>query len=130
MIMASRHPKAMRPRDERAHPVVQDAIDEGYVGTGRPYVVPGFASRDAANEGRKAINNACRHLGVSCRSREAEDLAELTDGTWQVSFRLWAKNDGRAYVRSSTGGDPANLAYNPFARAQGPVLDDDGRPLR
>jgi hypothetical protein len=130
MIMAGRHPRALRPRDERAHPVVQDAIDKGYVGTGRHYPVDGFASREAANEGRKSINNACRHLGVSCRSREAEDLQELTNGTWRVTFRLWPKNEGRAHIRTVTGGDPANLAYNPFSRAEGPALDDDGRPLR
>lgn len=128
--MAGRHPKALRPRDERAHPVVQDAIDKGFVGTGRPYPVPGFASREAANEGRKSINNAARHLGVSCRSREAEDIQQLTDGSYRVTFRLWAKNQGRAHIREATGGDPAKLAYNPFRRAGGAVLDDDGRPLR
>ena len=110
--------------------MVQDAIDKGYAGTGRPYTVDGFASREAANEGRKSINNAARHMGVSCRSREAEDLQQLTDGTWRVSFRIWAKNEGRAHIREVTGGDPANLAYNPFARAQGPIVDDDGRRLR
>ena len=120
----------MRPRDERAHPVVRDAIDKGYLASGRPYTVPGFDSREAANEGRKSINNAGRHLGVSLRSREAEDLQELTDGTWQVTFRIWPKNAGRAHIRESAGGDPANLSYNPFARGQGPDRDDDGYPLR
>lgn len=128
--MAGRHPQGMRERDERAHPVVQDAIDKGFLGTGRPYTVEGFTSRDAANEGRRSINNAARHLGVSCRSREAEDLHELTDGTWQVSFRIWPKNAGRAHIHRQAGGDPANLSYNPFARGQGPYRDDDGNPLR
>jgi hypothetical protein len=120
----------MRPRDERAHPVVQDAISKGYLGTGRPYIVNGFATREAANEGRKSINNAARHLGVSCRSREAEDLWELTDGTWRVTFRIWPKNSGRTHIHQQSGGDPSNLAYNPFTRAEGPAFDDDGRPLR
>jgi hypothetical protein len=128
--MAGRHPQGMRERDERAHPVVRDAMDRGFVGSGRFYEVPGFASREAANEGRKSINNACRHLGVSCRSREAEDLHELTDGTWKVTFRLWPKNEGRAHIRQATGGDPANLSYNPFARAEAASFDDDGRSLR
>jgi hypothetical protein len=129
VIMAGRHPGAMRPRDERGHPVVQDAIDKGYVGTGRPYEVNGFESREAANEGRKSINNAARHLGVSCSSREGEHVQELTDGTFRVTFTLWPKAAARAHVHKQAGGDPSNLAYNPFARAQGPVMDDAGRPV-
>ena len=119
----------MRPRDESGHPVVQDAIDQGYVGTGRYYVIPGFASQDAAEQGRKSVNNAARHMGVSCSCRAGEDVQELTDGTWQVRFRLWPKNHGRTYVHQQAGGDPSNLSYNPFERAQGPVMDDYGRRL-
>lgn len=119
----------MRERDERAHPVVQDAISRGYLGTGRPYEVPGFDTREAANEGRKAINNAARHMGVSCRSREAEDIQQTTDGAWRVTFRIWPKSEGRRHVHEQAGGDPANLAYNPFSRAAGPVVDEHGRPL-
>jgi hypothetical protein len=130
MIMAGRHPRAMRPRDESAHPVVQKAIDEGYVGSGSYVEIDGFASRDAANRGRKAVNNAARHLGVSCSSKEAADLLELTDGTWRLRFRLWAKNQGRQHVHQVSGGDPAKLAYNPFARAEGPAVDENGIPFR
>ena len=126
MIMAGRHPRAMRPRDERAHPVVRDAIDKGFVGSGKYYFVQGFATREAASEGRKSVNNAARHLGVSCSSKEASDVEELTDGTWRLKFRLWAKNEGRGHVHRATRGDPANLAYNPFARAEGPAVGDDG----
>jgi hypothetical protein len=116
----------MRPRDERAHPVVKDAITKGHVGTGKHYVIGGFASKHAANEGRKSINNAARHLGVSCSSTEAADLQELTDGSWQVRFLLFPKNEGRRHIHSQAGGDPANLAYNPFARAEGAVVDANG----
>jgi hypothetical protein len=128
--MAGRHPKGMTPRDESAHPLIKDAIAKGYVGTGRYYEVDGFRDREAADRGRRSINNGCRHLGVSCSSKEAEDLLELTDGTWRVRFRLWPKNAGRAHVRAQTGGDPAQLAYNPFQRAEGPVIDESGAPLR
>ncbi len=128
--MASRHPKAMRPRDESAHPVIKDAIGKGFVGSGRYYTVDGFTTREAANAGRQSINNAARHLGVSCSSREAADLQELTDGTFRVRFRLWPKNAGRAHIHAQTGGDPAQLAYNPFSQAEGPAMDDDGRRLR
>lgn len=120
----------MRPRDERAHPVVKDAISRGFVGSGRPYHVDGLASEDAADEARRSINNAARHLGVSCSSTRARDVAQLTDGTWRVSFRLWPKNQGRQHIHQVTGGDPANLAYNPFRRAAPRALDDDGQPFQ
>ena len=120
----------MRPRDESAHPVVKDAIEKGYVGTGKYYVIDDFATQDAANRGRRSINNAARHLGVSCSSKEAEDVQQLTNGAWRVRFRLWPKNAGRQHVHQSTGGDPSKLAYNPFARAEGPVMNDDGSPIR
>ncbi len=55
----------MRPRDESAHPVVEDAIDKGYLDTGRIYPIPGFTTHQAANEGRLSINRAGQHLGVS-----------------------------------------------------------------
>ena len=127
--MAGRHPKALGPRDERAHPVVKDAMAKGHVGSGEYYNCDGFATREAANEGRKSINNAARHLGVSCSSKEADDVLALTDGTWRVRFRLFAKNAGRAHVVAQTGGDPSKLAYNPFKRGEGPLVDEDGRPI-
>jgi len=110
----------MRPRDDRAHPVVQHAIDQGYLERDDYYVVSGFADREAANEGRKSINNAARHLGISCSSRESEDVLPAQDGTFTVRFRVWPKAGGRAHVHQAAGGDPANLAYNPFARAPRP----------
>jgi hypothetical protein len=127
--MAGRHPKALGPRDERAHPVVKDAMASGYTGSGDYYNCDGFTTRDAANEGRKAINNAARHLGVSCSSKEADDVQALTDGTWRVQFRLWPKNQGRAHVVKQSGGDPSKLAYNPFRRGEGPIVDEDGRAI-
>ncbi len=127
--MAGRHPRAMRPRDESAHPVVRDAIDKGFVGSGRYYTVDGFTSHEAANAGRRSINNAARHLGVSCSSAEAADCQQLTDGTYRVRFRLWPKNSGRAHVTSQSGGDPSKMPYNPFRRAEGPAMDDEGRRI-
>ena len=127
--MAGRHPRALGPRDERAHPVIKDAINNGYVASGKYYNCDGFTTRDAANEGRKAINNAARHLGVSCSAKETDDLQQLGDGTWRVRFRLWPKNAGRAHVVQQTGGDPSKLAYNPFRRGEGPVVDEDGRAI-
>lgn len=127
--MAGRHPKALRQRDERAHPVIKDAMAKGHLGTGKPYQVDGFATREAADEGRRSINNAARHLGVSCSSRAAEHIEQLTDGTWRVTFRLYPKKEGRRHVHEITGGDPSKLAYNPFQRGEGPMVDDHGRPI-
>lgn len=124
--MGGRHPGGMRPRDERGHPIVQHAIDLGYLESPDFYVCPGFTSWNAANEGRKAVNNAARHLGVSCSSRTREDILAAADGTFTLRFRVFAKNDGRRHIVQSTGGDAANLAYNPFARAQGPKAGEDG----
>ncbi len=129
MAMAGRHPAGMRPRDERAHPVVQHAIDQGYVGTDRPYPVRGFPTWQIANEARKSINNAARHLGVACSSRSADHIIAEPDGTFTVHFRLYAKNQARAYIASQTGGDPSKLAYNPFRRASKRVIGDDGNVL-
>jgi len=124
--MSGRHPAGMRPRDEAAHPVIKHAIEQGYVGTGQPYVVKGFASHEAADQGRRSINNAARHLGISCSSRAADHIIEAPDGTFEVHFRLYPKSGGRAYVRQQTGGDPTKLAYNPFKRAERPAVDDSG----
>lgn len=116
----------MRRQDQRGHPVMQDAIDRGYLDNPEPYIVPGFRSWDAANEGRKAVNNAARHLGVSCSARVREDILAAADGTFTLRFRIFPKNSGRRHVVQTTGGDANNLAYNPFARHQGPIVDDEG----
>jgi len=124
--MAGRHPHGMRARDERGHPVVRDAIGKGFLESPDSYLVPGFASWEAADEGRRAVNNAARHLGISCSSRQREDILAAADGTFTLRFRIFPKNEGRRHVLQTTGGDPANLAYNPFARAPGPEVDENG----
>lgn len=113
-------------RDERAHPVIEDAIRKGHVDTGKNYVIPGFPTREIANEARKSVYNASRHLGVSCSSRTGEDILDAGDGTFTVQFRLWSKNHGRRHIVKTTGGDPSRLAYNPFERKKGPIVDDSG----
>jgi hypothetical protein len=134
--MAGRHPAAMRQRDESAHPVVEDAIERGYIDTSRIYPINGFTTHHAANEGRLSINRAGQHLGVSISSwvtdqggepcyRQCQDL-QAPHG---VHFRVWSKNSARQHVYHQSGGDPANLKYNPFAKKKGPAVDDAGRRL-
>jgi hypothetical protein len=119
----------MRPRDERGHPVVKDALDKGYLGTGQPYVVRGLATHEAAEQARKCINSAARHLGVSCSSRQGEDVIAEPDGTYTVQFKLFSKSSAREHIVRQSGGDPTKLAYNPFARAEGPLYAPDGTRL-
>lgn len=134
--MAGRHPAAMRQRDESAHPVVEDAIERGYIDTERIYQIPGFASHQAANEGRLSINRAGGHLGVSAASWVTDQDGQACHQSCQdpqaphgVYFRLWSKDSARQHVYRQSGGDPANLKYNPFAKKTGPVVDDSGRRL-
>lgn len=116
----------MRSRDERGHPWVKDAIAKGYLGTGKPYIVAQFPDQETAEDFRKSVNNAARHLGVSLSSRRDEHVEQLTDGTWRVSFTLWPKSHGREHVRTTYGDTPP---YNPFQRGEGPLVDDSGRVL-
>lgn len=117
----------MRERDERGHPVIKDAIGKGHLETGAYYLVQGLASREIADEARKAVNNAARHLGVSCSARADIDIMPAPDGTFTLRFRVFPKEQGRRHVIATTGGDPGRLAYNPFARAERPVVDETGQ---
>lgn len=133
----------MKARDERGHPVVKHALDQGYLDTGKPYHVPGFASHATANDGRKSLKLAGDHLGVSvaafvvtsdgqpCWKASQAGYVDCPgeDTPHGVTFRLWSKNSARAHVLKQSGGDPANLKYNPFARAESRVVDDSGQPV-
>jgi hypothetical protein len=124
----------MRPRDESAHGVVTDAINQGYIGTDRPYPIRGIQGHEAANQARLSINRAGRHLGVSIACWVVDNDGE---GCWKdcqdpqaphgVFFRLHSKNQARGHVVASTGGDPAKLKYNPFKRGTGPLVDESGQ---
>jgi len=142
--MAGRHPAAMRKRDERAHAVIKDALNQGYLDTGTPYVVPGFGSHDAANEGRKSVKVGGDHLGFStaawvtdqdgnpCWIGSKPGYKECTDpgAPHAVRFRIHSKDKGREHVVRESGGDPSKLKYNPFQRAEGRLVDDSGNPVR
>jgi hypothetical protein len=132
--MTGRHPKALRPRDERAHPVVKDAHDKGYLDTGRDYHIPGMASHDAANEARLSVQRAQTHLGFGMAARVVDG-----DGMpcWKdcqdpnaphgVTFKLWSKEGARGHVFHQSQGDPGNLKYNPWKRGERAIVDPQGR---
>jgi len=134
--MSHRNITKAGPRDERAHPVVTHAIDNGYVITGAPYPIDGFATHDAANAGRRSIRLAGQHLGVSVAAWVTDADGERCykscadpNAPHGVRFRLFTKESGRQKVVTDSGGDPANLKYNPFRGAAPRLLDDQGKRI-
>jgi hypothetical protein len=127
------HPNRMQSRDERAHKVIQDAVDKGYLDSGRPYIIPGLASHDIANEVRQSLTRGLHHFGLA-------PAAWVTDGDgeqcWKsckdpgaphgAGFELHSKNAARKHVVRETGGDPAKLKFNPHASRRQGRFDDSG----
>ena len=126
----------MRPRDERAHPVINDALDKGYLDTGAEYPIDGMNSHDSANEARKSVRLAAQHLNVSAAAWVVDQdgnpcfkACADPQAPHGIRFRIHSKDAAREHVVRQSGGDPAKLKYNPFARGQGPVVDDSGRRI-
>lgn len=127
----------MQPRDERAHPVVNDALDRGYLDTGREYPVDGIGGHDAANEARLSVKRAADHLGVSEACWVVDQAGNPCGQDCQapgtphgIRFRLHNQNSARAYINRQVGGDPSKLKYNPFQRGETRRIDDNGQHLR
>lgn len=130
--MPGRYPHVSQARDERAHGVIQDAIDKGYLDSGRKYIVPGFANHESANQGRRSITRGLDHFGLA-RSAWVTDGdgnqcyqdCKDPDAPHGAGFELHSKDRGRAYVVDDTGGDPAKLKWNPHdARRHGRFADN------
>ena len=132
--MAARHPHVNPNRDERAHGVIQDAIDKGYLDTGRKYYVGDLPSHEVANESRKAITRGLAHFNLAPTSwvtdkdgspcwKDCKD----PEGPHGTGFELHSKNAARKFIVEKTGGDPAKLRYNPFAQAPTGRFTDDGQ---
>ena len=128
----------MRKADTRAYPLVQDAIDKGYLESGATYMVRGLPDHATANEARLSVGRAlvnsnlakaawvvdadgvqCNPLKTPCKDEKAPH---------GVGFRLISKDSGRAYIVRQSGGNPANLKWNPFDRAKPKGFNDDGTP--
>lgn len=134
--MTGKHPAKFQPRDERAHPVVMDAINKGYAEQGsihgrdsEPYTIPGFPDFNTANAARRSVYCAAKHLGVSCSSRTNEDIIEQEDGTFLLRFWVMSRASAKKRVIEATGGDPTKLAYNPFRKRSRRVMDDEGNRI-
>lgn len=135
--MSHRDVRKAGPRDERAHPVVHDAINRGYVISGETYTdIGSLPTHDVANQSRQLVKQAGEHLGVAVAAWVTD-----ADGTpcyrsckdpsapHRVHFRVFTKNAARQKVAQDADGDPANLKYNPFWRGEPRLLDDDGRRI-
>ena len=134
--MGGRHPASLRQRETRGHAVVRDAVDRGLINTDTEYVIPPAGTHEQANEARKWIKAAGDHYGVSAAAWVTD-----RDGTqcWKacrdpnaphgVRFKLWSKDEARKHVVRESGGDPANLKWNPFSRAEGPLVNEAGERI-
>lgn len=126
----------MRPRDESAHAVIQDALDKGYLDTGTEYPIRGFASHEVANRARLSVQRGQAHLGFGMAARVVDEAGMPCWKDCQdpaaphgVTFKLWSKNGARAHVFRQSQGDPQNLKYNPWKKAQPRLIDDQGKRL-
>lgn len=131
--MAGRYPHASRARDERAHGVIQDAIDKGYLDTGQKYIVPGLRDHATANAVRQSITRGLNHFGLSPSAWVTDADGEQCykdckdpDAPHGAGFELHSKNQARAYLVKQTGGDPSKLKYNPYAPPRQGRFSDDG----
>jgi hypothetical protein len=90
-----------------------------------------------ANEVRLSVGRAATHLGVSDACWVVDQAGNPCQRDCQapgaphgIRLRLHSKNAAREYVTRQSGGDPANLRYNPFQRGEPRRVDDNGRLLR
>lgn len=132
--MAKRYPHAAGPRDETAHEVIQDAVDRGYLDTGRKYYVGDLNGHETANEARKSITRGLQHFGLAPTAWVTDQAGnpcwkacQDPDAPHGAGFELHSKNAARRHVATQTGGDPAKLKYNPFAPPRPGRFDDDGQ---
>ena len=135
-MAGGRHPNALLQRETRGHGVVRDAIERGFIDSGQEYMIPPAGTHEQANAARKWINSAADHYGVSAAAwvtdqdgmqcYKACQGPELPHG---IRFKLWSKDEARKHVVRQSGGNPANLKYNPFRRAEQRLVDDSGQRI-
>jgi hypothetical protein len=133
----SRHIGRRAPEaDTRADPVIDHAIEHGYLDSGEVFTVPGMASHDIANDGRLSVNRAARRRNLSPGAwvadadgnpcNPAKQPCADPGGPHLVKFRLWSKNTARTHIFRETGGDPSKLKYNPWTSHKRVRHDDQG----
>lgn len=129
--------------DTRADPLIEDAIGKGYIGAEEPYTIGApFPGHDMANTVRKLVHAAIRRRNLSGGVWVADETGEQCLDGWKgappcadkesphyVKFKLWGKDAARVHVYRQSGGDPANLKYNPWNQGKTQKYDDAGQPV-
>jgi len=135
-MAGGRNPAALRQRETRGHTVVKDAIERGYINSDVPYVIPPAGTHEQANEARKWIKVAGDHYNVSTGAWVTDQdgmqcwkACRDANAPHGVRFKLWSKDEGRKHELRESGGNPANLKYNPFSRAERKLVDDQGNRI-
>lgn len=133
--MSGRHPARLQKADTRADPVIKDAMDSGYMDSGAVYTIPGFPTHEAANQARLSVNRSARRQNLSTGAwvtgpDQNQCLADCQHPgePHEVHFRLWSKDAARTHVFKESGGDPANLKWNPWTSHRSPRYSDTGAP--
>ena len=131
--MAGRYPHASGPRDERAHAVIQHAIDSGYLDTGRKYYVPSLPNHEVANLTRMSITRGLHHFNLAPSAwvtdkdgnpcyKDCKD----PNAPHGAGFELHSKNEARKHIARSAAGDPSRLKFNPYMPVRQGRFGDDG----
>lgn len=127
--------RPMQPADTRADPVIADALDTGYLDSDAVYTIPGFPDHATANEGRLSVNRSARRQNLSpgawVTDQDGQPCykdCQAPSAPHEVHFRLWSKDRARTHVFRQSGGDPANLKYNPWTSHRTRRFSDDGWP--
>ena len=122
--------------DTRADPVLDYAIEHGYLESGEVFDVA-MDSHDSANDGRLSVNRAARRRNLAPGAWVADADGNPCNplktpcadpaAPHYTRFRLWPKNEARTHIFRSTGGDPAQLKYNPWTSHKRARHDDSGQ---
>ena len=135
-MAGGRHPNALLQRETRGHGVVRDAIDRGLIDTGQEYVIPPAGTHEQANAARKWISTGAAHYGVSAAAWVTDQdgiqcwkACRDANAPHGIRFKLWSKDEARKHIVRQSGGNPANLKYNPYRRGERRLIDDQGRRI-
>jgi hypothetical protein len=134
--MSGHHPKALVQADKSADPLIEHALKTGHLDSDAAYDVPGAPSHAIAYKSMGAIFRAARRQNLSPAAWVADQDGNPCwkncadpDAPHMVRFKLWSKDKARAHVFRQSGGDPANLRFNPWEAGRNPRYDDSGNQV-
>jgi len=106
----SRQWRKLMPHTEEALPYIKAALHYGH---GKPMAVTEI-THESFFDFRRGLFNAAKLLGCSVHISKAE---RLEDGSWSLTYVVFTKSAGRAYVLAKHGEDRSQWPYNPRRRA-------------